>query len=138
MTGGGGHGGSWPAVSAIRHVVVIVQENHTFDAHFGRYCTAPAGSEPTCNTGPSCCEAAPAMDPSGAAPVALTDVENAGYDPNHTQACELGEMDDGAMDLYTQGAACSDPRNFALAVGGLHPAFNPPPNFPKLDRIAIA
>lgn len=28
-------------------------------------------------------------------------------------------------------------RNFALAVGGLHPAFNPPPNFPKLERIAI-
>jgi len=27
--------------------------------------------------------------------------------------------------------------NFALAVGGLHPAFNPPPNFPKLERIAI-
>src|SRR5262249_5406858 len=27
--------------------------------------------------------------------------------------------------------------NFALAVGGLHPAFNPPPAFPKLDRIAI-
>lgn len=27
--------------------------------------------------------------------------------------------------------------NFALAVGGLHPAFNPPPNFPKLQRIAI-
>ena len=29
------------------------------------------------------------------------------------------------------------PRNFALAVGGLHPAYNPPPNFPKLERIAI-
>lgn len=28
-------------------------------------------------------------------------------------------------------------RNFALAVGGLHPAFNPPPNFPKLERIAL-
>jgi hypothetical protein len=27
--------------------------------------------------------------------------------------------------------------NFALAVGGLHPAFNPPPNFPKLERITI-
>jgi hypothetical protein len=26
---------------------------------------------------------------------------------------------------------------FALAVGGLHPAFNPPPNFPKLERITI-
>jgi hypothetical protein len=29
------------------------------------------------------------------------------------------------------------PPNFALAVGGLHPAFNPPPNFPRLERIAI-
>lgn len=27
--------------------------------------------------------------------------------------------------------------NLALAVGGLHPAFNPPPKFPKLERIAI-
>lgn len=29
------------------------------------------------------------------------------------------------------------PPTFAMAVGGLHPAFNPPPNFPKLERIAI-
>ncbi|MFN8499163.1 MAG: DUF6603 domain-containing protein [Anaerolineae bacterium] len=28
--------------------------------------------------------------------------------------------------------------SFALAVGGLHPAFNPPPNFPKLARIALS
>ena len=27
--------------------------------------------------------------------------------------------------------------NFALSVGGLHPAFNPPPGFPKLERVAI-
>jgi hypothetical protein len=27
--------------------------------------------------------------------------------------------------------------NFALAIGGLHHAFNPPANFPTLDRIAI-
>jgi hypothetical protein len=27
--------------------------------------------------------------------------------------------------------------NFALAIGGLHPAFNPPANFPKLQRVAI-
>jgi hypothetical protein len=27
--------------------------------------------------------------------------------------------------------------NFALAIGGFHPAFNPPPNFPKLKRVAI-
>ena len=40
-----------------------------------------------------------------------------------------GEM---AMRLKWEGSP-----SFALAVGGLHPAFNPPPNFPKLERIAI-
>ena len=39
---------------------------------------------------------------------------------------------DMAMRLKWQGSP-----NFALAVGGLHPAFNPPPGFPKLERIAI-
>ena len=40
-----------------------------------------------------------------------------------------GEM---AMRLKWEGSP-----NFALAVGGLHPAFNPPANFPRLERIAI-
>jgi len=39
---------------------------------------------------------------------------------------------DMAMRLQWQSSP-----NFALAVGGLHPAFNPPPAFPKLERIAI-
>src|SRR5262245_18895878 len=39
---------------------------------------------------------------------------------------------DMAMRLKWEGSP-----NFALAVGGLHPAFNPPPAFPKLERIAI-
>ena len=30
-----------------------------------------------------------------------------------------------------------DSPNFTLAIGGFHPAFNPPPNFPKLKRVAI-
>jgi hypothetical protein len=39
---------------------------------------------------------------------------------------------DMAMRLKWEGSP-----NFALAIGGLHPAFNPPPGFPKLERIAI-
>ena len=39
---------------------------------------------------------------------------------------------DMAMRLKWEGSP-----NFALAVGGLHPAFNPPPAFPKLEHIAI-
>jgi phospholipase C len=104
-----------PQGTNIAHVVLIVQENHSFDSYFGHYCTAAAGSNPTCTQGPSCCEAAPATDPSGSAPVTLDDAENAGYDPNHTQACEVDEIDDGKMDRFVTGASCSDARNFAVA-----------------------
>ena len=107
--------GPCPA-SPIDHVVVVIQENHTFDNYFGRYCTAATGSAPTCTTGPACCEAGPALEPSGASPIVLDDNANGAYDPNHTQACELAEANSGAMDRYVTGAAgCSDPRNFAYA-----------------------
>jgi phospholipase C len=100
----------------IEHLVVIVQENHTFDNQFGGYCTAAPGSNPTCNAGPACCEAMPAMDPAGTKPTVLTDAAHAAFDPNHTQACELSEMDDGKMDKYATAAAmCGDARNVAIA-----------------------
>jgi phospholipase C len=104
--------------SAIRHLVVIVQENHTFDDHFGRYCTAPPGSNPTCNEGPACCEAAPAADPSGAPLGVLDDAALGGFDPNHDSACESEEIDGGKMDHFAVGAttaSCSDPRNVAAS-----------------------
>jgi phospholipase C len=75
--------------SRIKHVVVVVQENHTFDAYFGRWCTAATGSSPTCTSGPACCERAPDKDPAGNAFIALDDTSNGAYDPNHTQTCEL-------------------------------------------------
>src|SRR5690349_571203 len=62
-------------ISNVKHVVILVQENHTFDNHFGAYCKAQPGSSPTCTDGPECCEAAPPTDPSGHAPVVLTDDE---------------------------------------------------------------
>src|SRR5579884_52424 len=105
--------------SNIRHVVVIEQENHTFDNYFGSYCTAPAGSNPSCTAGPSCCEAAPAREPSGVPPGDLTDAANGSYSPDHSQACEQAEIHGGAMDRFVAGAPCSDPRNFAVAPASL-------------------
>ena len=108
--------------SRIEHLVVIVQENHSFDAYFGRYCTAPAGSSPSCTSGGACCEGAPAAEPgtTGGAPTLLTDQENRGFNPDHTSACELKEMNGGAMDRYVAGvASCSNPRNFAVAPASL-------------------
>ena len=101
--------------SPIEHLVFVVQENHSFDNYFGGWCSAAPGSNPTCNTGPSCCEAMPAADPgTGSAQSVLTDAINADYSPDHSQACELAEIDDGHMDHYVS-AGCGDKRNFALA-----------------------
>src|ERR1700722_9291994 len=103
--------------SCIDHLVVIVQENHTFDDHFGGYCTAKPGSNPSCNDGPACCEAMPATDPTGVKPVVLTDAQLAAYDPNHAQACELTEIDQGKMDGFASSAVmgCGDAQNVAIA-----------------------
>jgi phospholipase C len=99
----------------VAHLVVVIQENHTFDNYFGRWCTAPTGSNPTCTSGPACCEAAPAKDPgSSAMAVTLDDALNAGRDPDHHQACESSEMDGGKMDAYAT-AACGSPSNIAYA-----------------------
>ena len=105
--------GPCPA-SKILHLVVVIQENHTFDDHFGGYCTAPPGSNPTCTAGPSCCEAMPATDPSGAAPTVLDDATMASYDPPHDSACETAEIDGGKMDMYVDAPnGCGNPGNVA-------------------------
>jgi len=106
-----------PTASNIKHVVVIVQENHTFDNYFNYYCTAATGSKPTCNTGPACCETGPATDPGFAAsPITQDDTANGANDPNHDQSCELTEIDNGKMDGYVNGPlGCAATFNFAYA-----------------------
>ena len=104
-----------PTASAIQHLIVIIQENHSFDSYFGRYCQAPAGSNPSCNQGPECCEAGPARDPgTGIEPGVLDDTSNIAYDPNHSRACEKKEMHHGRMDRFVS-ARCADRRNFTYA-----------------------
>ena len=103
------------AQSKIQHLVVIVQENHTFDAYFGKYCTAPTGTNPTCTAGPACCEAGPDKDPSGASPIVLDDQANAARDPFHDRECELQEINGGKMDQFVTGAGCASAQNFAYA-----------------------
>jgi hypothetical protein len=99
------NGGAAATQSPIQHVVVIVQENHTFDAYYGRYCTAPTGSNPACSDGPECCEAAPTSVAGHSTglpilPLSLTDATNTvdprGLDRNHDSACEYLEMDCGS------------------------------------------
>ncbi len=103
--------------SNIQHLVVLIQENHSFDNYFGKYCTATTGSKPTCTTGPSCCEAAPAMEASGQTPALLDDMQNGIHDPNHQYDCNLDEIHGGLMDRFVVGMeACATAFNFAVAA----------------------
>ena len=112
--------------SKIKHVILVVMENHSFDAYFGRYCQAKTGSEPTCTAGPECCERAPDKEPRGAAPIVLDDASNFGGDRNHKQVCELQQINKGKMDGFVTGSTgsdtcfgsgpnCANPSNWALA-----------------------
>jgi phospholipase C len=103
----------------ITHVVVIVQENHSFDNYFADYCrhrVDPKTKKPVCDGGPV------TYPGTTTAPVVLDDASNAAHDPNHAQSCEVAEIDGGAMDAFltappTEGV-CGDPRNFAYAAAG--------------------
>ena len=111
--------------SNIKHVVLISQENHSFDSYLGKYCKAPAYSSPSCTAGPNCCEAAPALEPTGASPELLDDLNNAARDRNHAHACELDQIHGGLMDRFVVGSTyvhpplleqpCSTPHNWAVA-----------------------
>ncbi len=120
--------------SNVEHVVLIVQENHSFDSYFGSWCEAAPGSNPTCTSGPACCEAAPVTEPSGTSPGVLDDGtdnsdSNFATDRDHLQACEVQEINGGAMDQFVTGAqgaamtclglgpGCSESYNWVLADG---------------------
>ena len=127
-TGGQHCYGGQCLASNIQHVVLIVQENHSFDTYFGNYCTATAYSNPTCTTGPACCEAAPVQEASGSAPGALNDSANCGTDHDHEYSCEICQIDDGLMDKYVAGGcptsgigtySCSNAANFETASSSL-------------------
>ena len=105
--------------SPIQHVVVIVQENHSFDNYFANYCTHrvdPKTKKPVCDGGPS------TYPGTTTAPFALDDASNAAHDPNHEQTCELAEINGGAMDGFLtaapSGGRCGDAKNFAYAAAG--------------------
>jgi phospholipase C len=100
--------------SDIKHVVVIVQENHSFDNYFGPYCDATHACEGTGAANP--------YAPLTAGP--MNDTTSMAYDPNHDQECELAEMNGGKMDQYIQPHLiesfdttyfCGNPANFTQA-----------------------
>jgi phospholipase C len=118
-TPGVARGASAPtAQTAIKHVVVIVQENHTFDNYFANYCHARLDGKkrPVCDGGPT------TYPGTTTAPVVLDDSSSAMHDPNHAQSCETAEINGGKMDGYLTAppseGVCGAPYNYAYAAAG--------------------
>jgi len=129
--------------SGVEHLIVILSENHSFDSYFGKYCTATAGSSPTCGYGPQCCEAAPVYltGSNGIVfPVTLTDATNLAYDPSHSKSSELCEQNGGKLDKYISGGGCpwSSDSNFAVATSSsLSTYYSYAQKYALADRLVV-
>ena len=101
-------------------------------------CATITDTDNACGAGSCCCEGAPVVngqytEPRGNPIYVLDDSTSNSYsntatDRDHAQACELQQIDGGAMDNYVTGAAgaaqcygvgpnCSAPANAVLALG---------------------
>jgi phospholipase C len=90
----------------IQHLVILLQENHTFDNYFGLYCASPTGQPIAAGcSGRNCCERAPQNVPGVSDTLGLSetchaytshswldDDYNDSHDPNHDANKEYSEM----------------------------------------------
>jgi phospholipase C len=103
---GGCFGGDCPPpTTPIRHVIVIVKENHTFDNYFGSFPGAegtvtPAGNICPSAQGPGLCAEAP---------------DAPKHDLCHGHDCGLIDWDNGKMDGWSQPGASDTGDNLAYA-----------------------
>jgi phospholipase C len=107
-----------PAATQIQHVVVIFDENISFDHYFGTYpiATNPAGEPaftPALGT-PAVDGLTPALllaNPNSAQPARIDRANALTCDQNHNYADEQKAFDNGAMDRFvesTAGGSCAD------------------------------
>lgn len=104
--------------SNIEHIIIFISENHSFDSIYGSYCKAPTFSNPDCNYGPECCEAAPKKLEGFKAHI-LNDKQNTYYDPCHHFNCLASKMNGGKMDKFILNGKSANPKNFAVADEGI-------------------
>ena len=81
-----------PALTPIKHVVVVVKENHTFDNYFGSFPGAEGTTQCKTSTGTITCPHAPDATP---------------RDLCHLHSCALTDWDHGAMDGWDQSTGTS-------------------------------
>jgi len=116
--GGGGGADASPTTTPIKHLVVIFQENVSFDHYFGTYPTATnQAGEPAFHAShdtPSVNGLGPALltsNPNLANPQRLDRSQPITCDQDHTYTDEQKAFDNGLMDKFVQtvsGSGCTD------------------------------
>jgi phospholipase C len=104
------------AAAKIKHVVVIMQENRSFDSYFGTY--PGADGIPMAGGTPAVC----VPHPAGGCQRPFHDTANVNGGGPHGQPSVVADIDGGKMDGFIAQAlnakhGCTDPRNPACAPG---------------------
>jgi phospholipase C len=100
-----------PAIHKIKHVVMIMQENRSFDSYFGTY--PGADGIPMTNGVPTTCIPDPAT---GSCSLPYHDVNDVNGGGPHDEASVIADIDGGKMDGFVKTAeaakhGCVDPTN---------------------------
>jgi phospholipase C len=90
--GGSGGGGFVPGQTPIKHVVIVVKENHTFDNYFGSFPGAEGTTQCTTSMGTIACPHAPDKTP---------------RDLCHEHSCALADWNGGKMDGWDKTTGTS-------------------------------
>ena len=101
--------------SNVRRLLVVFQQGRSFDSYFGRYCRAPAGTNPACTEGPDCCEAIPELVEQ--TPCQELDIADT-YAPNETPRCLAQKRVAWSSDRLVVSSECGDVRDFACTDAG--------------------
>jgi phospholipase C len=103
----------------IRHVVVIYQENHSFDNVFGRFCLTTGR-----------CDGSRKGELPGGAPISLRTSPDVVPLAGHTGTAQKRAINGGRMDGWTEINGCSEARNYGCLTQ------YSPRQIPNLTRLA--
>jgi len=114
---GSGSGAPASGIAKIKHVVVIMQENRSFDTYFGTY--PGADGIPMKDGQPTVC----LPNPSGGCNKPFHDPADVNGGGPHSQDSAVADVDGGKMDGFLTSAVnsskgCADPNNPACTNGG--------------------